>query len=167
VPESLVIINTSPLLYLHQTANLDLLQRLYGTIAVPLAVQQELQVGMQQGADVPAIEQIKWIQIRPVASASLVPAVIDLGQGEAEVIALGLETTDSLLILDDQLARRIAELDKLQSPARTEPQPECIAPELGTGTPAAHSYDSTILTHCCALTDQVYALLICVTCRLR
>ena len=32
------------------------------------------------------------------------------GQGEAEVIALGLENPGSLLIFDDQLARRIANL---------------------------------------------------------
>ena len=39
--------------------------------------------------------------------------VIDLGRGEAEVIALGLEHPGSRLILDDTLARRIAQLHKL------------------------------------------------------
>ncbi len=40
--------------------------------------------------------------------------VMDLGRGEAEVIALGLENPDSRLILDDTLGRRIARLQNLQ-----------------------------------------------------
>ncbi len=36
-----------------------------------------------------------------------------MGEGEAEVIALGIENLDSLLILDDALGRRIARLYQL------------------------------------------------------
>ena len=113
-PDSLVIVNTSPLLYLHQVGCLELLQQLYGTITVPPAVPQELEIGKLQGVDVPEVNSIEWIQIRPVASAAIIPAVIDLGQGEAEVIALGLENPNSLLIFDDSLARRIADLYSLK-----------------------------------------------------
>lgn len=55
----------------------------------------------------PDIQALDWITITSVQSASLIPAIIDLGQGEAEVLALGLENLESLLIFDDQLARRI------------------------------------------------------------
>ena len=110
MPNNLVIVNTSPLLYLHQVGYLELLRHLYGIIVVSPAVQKELETGKLQGIDVPEINAIEWIQIRLVTSATLVPAVIDLGQGEAEVIALGLENPDSLLIFDDRLARRISEL---------------------------------------------------------
>lgn len=113
-PETLVIVNTSPLLYLHQVGCLALLQQLYSTITVPPAVPQELEIGKLQGVDVPEVNSIEWIQIRPVASATIIPAVIDLGQGEAEVIALGLENPGSLLILDDSLGRRIADLYSLK-----------------------------------------------------
>lgn len=41
------------------------------------------------------------------------PNVTDLGEGEAEVIALGIENPGSLLILDDALGRRIARLYRL------------------------------------------------------
>jgi predicted nucleic acid-binding protein len=111
--ESLVVVDTSSLLYLHQANNLDLLQKLYGTITVPLAVQEELEIGKQRGFDVPEVSSIKWIHICSIASAILVPAAVDLGQGEAEVIALALETTNSLLVLDDLLAQRIASLYQL------------------------------------------------------
>lgn len=114
MPETTVIVNTSPLLYLHQVGQLQLLQQVYGKITVPTAVRQELEVGKEQGVDVPEINSIAWIEIRPVTSTVLVPAVIDLGQGEAEVLALGLEIPDSLLIFDDKLARRIADLYKLK-----------------------------------------------------
>ncbi|GAB4294974.1 MAG: hypothetical protein Fur0025_31900 [Oscillatoriaceae cyanobacterium] len=114
MPETTVIVNTSPLLYLHQVGQLELLQKLYRQVAVPPAVISELEVGNQQGIDVPKINSIEWIQVLPVASAVLVPAVIDLGQGEAEVLALGLETPNSLLIFDDKLARRIADLYHLK-----------------------------------------------------
>lgn len=114
MPDPPVIANTSPLLYLHQVGCLSVLQQLYRTIIVPPAVQEELEAGKRQGVDVPDVSSLAWIHIHPVASAALVPAVVDLGQGEAEVIALGLEIADSLLILDDQLARRIADLHKLR-----------------------------------------------------
>jgi len=41
----LVISNTSPLLYLHRTGNLDLLRRLYGRVHLPPAVRSELAAG--------------------------------------------------------------------------------------------------------------------------
>jgi predicted nucleic acid-binding protein len=110
MPETLVIVNTSPLLYLYQVDCLELLQQLYSTITAPPAVLQELETGKLQGVDVPEVNSIEWIQIRRVASATIIPAVIDLGQGEAEVIALGLENPGSLLVFDDSLARRIADL---------------------------------------------------------
>lgn len=114
MPETTVIVNTSPLFYLYQVGQLQLLQQSYGKITVPTAVTQELKVGKKQGVDVPEINSIAWIEIRPITSVVLVLSVIDLGQGEAEVLALGLEIPDSLLIFDDRLVRRIADLYKLK-----------------------------------------------------
>jgi len=48
-----------------------------------------------------------------VQSQALLSAITDLGPGEAEVIGLALEHPKSRVILDDQLARRIAALNKL------------------------------------------------------
>jgi uncharacterized protein len=107
-PEPTVIINTSPLLYLHQIGNLDLLQKLYIRVKVPTSVRQELEVGRQQGIDVPDLNLISWIEICQVEILDF-PS-IDLGLGETAVIALGLTIPDSLLILDDRLGRRYADL---------------------------------------------------------
>jgi len=57
---------------------------------------------------------IEWSKIQAVTSPNLIPTLVDLGQGEAEVLALGIENPSSLLIFDDQLARRVASLYKLK-----------------------------------------------------
>ena len=113
MPERLIIADTSPLLYLHLVNHLDLLRTLYGTVVTPPAVQAELEAGVQVKGDVPDIAMLSWIEVKAVHSRALIPAIVDLGPGEAEVIALGLEHPGHLLILDDLLARRVAALNHL------------------------------------------------------
>lgn len=103
-----VISNTSPLQYRHQSRLLHLLPALVTRVVVPPAVVHELAVGRALGIDLPDPTVLPWISIRPPASAKALPLVTDLGPGEAEVLALGLETPDSILILDDALARQVA-----------------------------------------------------------
>lgn len=110
MPERAVISNTSPLLYLHQIRELPLLAKLYRKILVPEAVVRELAAGGKQGVDTPDLARLSWVEIQRVGQPELIPAIVDLGAGEAEVIALGLALQPSLLILDDQLGRRIATL---------------------------------------------------------
>lgn len=112
MPEPYVIVNTSPLFYLHQIERLDLLQALYRRIIAPTSVQRELLAGQTQGLSIPALEQLDWVEIAS-ANARFLPNVTDLGEGEAEVIAIGIENPGSLLILDDALGRRIARLYQL------------------------------------------------------
>lgn len=113
MPERLIITNTSPLLYLHLVGHLALLQILYGAIVIPPAVLAELEAGARANVTVPDVPTLPWVEVKTVQSRALIPAVVDLGPGEAEVIALGLEHPGSLLILDDQLARRMAALNHL------------------------------------------------------
>lgn len=108
MPDRSVVCNTSPLLYLHQVGHLELLRELYGRIQVPPAVRAELRAGLDGGAPAPDIDKISWIHVQDLRDASLLPAIIDLGSGEAEAIALALAAPGSLLILDDALGRRIA-----------------------------------------------------------
>jgi predicted nucleic acid-binding protein len=113
MPERLVISNTSPLLYLHQVGQLDLLLRLYDQVQIPPAVREELRAGAEQGVSVPDLGALEWLQVRPLRDTTLLPVVIDLGAGEAEAIALALANPGSLLILDDSLGRRIARLNSV------------------------------------------------------
>ncbi len=114
MPETVVISNTSPVFYLHQIGHLEVLKDIYGAVVIPPGVEKELEAGAAKGLDIPSIPQTAWLEVRPLQSRSQLPIVPDLGQGEAEVIALGLENPNSLLILDDALGRKIAELNKLR-----------------------------------------------------
>jgi predicted nucleic acid-binding protein len=114
MPEQRTICNTSPLLYLHQIDRLNLLKQLYKTVLFPPAVEAELSAGAEQGINVPRLSSYPWLKRVSLVSDASIPLVTDLGRGEAEVIALGLEHPGSRLILDDTLARRIAQLNQLQ-----------------------------------------------------
>jgi predicted nucleic acid-binding protein len=108
VPE--VICDVSPVQYLHQAGLLDILRLRYGAITIPTAVAAELHEGTLRGLDLPAFESLGWMRIRQPTGQLLLPMVTDLGAGEREVLALGTETADSIVILDDGLARQYARL---------------------------------------------------------
>lgn len=105
-----VIINTSPMQYLYQTELLEILKTLYGQIIVPQAVREELEVGISLGVPLPNPITYSWITIRIAQSQTILPLVPQLGAGEREAIALATEFQESLVILDDGLARRYARL---------------------------------------------------------
>ena len=103
-----VICNTSPLQYLHQTELLHLLPSLFEAVQVPSAVAAELAEGKRRGVDLPELAGLPWVAVRSVRDRKLLPLVTSLGNGEKEVLALGLEASDHLLVLDDRYARRHA-----------------------------------------------------------
>lgn len=102
------ISDTSPIQYLHQTGNLELLSSLYETILVPGAVLREIDQGRALYYNLPELRRLEWVELRssPHEPPPLFPAA--LGAGEREVIQLAVATPDSLAILDDELARRFA-----------------------------------------------------------
>ncbi len=51
--------------------------------------------------------------MRPVQDRTLLPLVTRLGKGEKEALALGLESPNHLLVLDDLVARRHADAANL------------------------------------------------------
>jgi predicted nucleic acid-binding protein len=104
------ICNTSPFQYLHQIGQLDLLHALTKGVVVPPAVVAELDAGRSLGFDVPDLRSLRWVTLRTPASAPALPLAADLGKGESAVLALALEASDPLVILDDGLGRRAAEL---------------------------------------------------------
>ena len=104
-----VICNTSPLQYLHQIGQLELLPKLVARITVPTAVAQELAEGRRRGLDLPIPEALAWVDLCTPSSEKVVRLVADLGPGETGVLLLALERTNPVAILDDALARRHAE----------------------------------------------------------
>jgi predicted nucleic acid-binding protein len=103
-----VVVNTSPLQYLHQLGILDVLHRLAGQAIIPAPVAEELAVGRQHGFDVPDPRAHPWMQIREPRWPEGLRLAIDLGTGEASVLAVALELNDPLVVLDDGLGRWVA-----------------------------------------------------------
>jgi predicted nucleic acid-binding protein len=105
-----VVTNTSPLLYLHQLELIDLLARLYGEVVVPTAVAEELAEGARLGFDVPTPALVPWMKLASPPGEAWLELVTDLGKGERAAIALAASRRSGLVILDDRLARRHAQL---------------------------------------------------------
>lgn len=104
-----VICNTSPIQYLHQLQLLHILPALAGRVIIPPAVVEELSQGRTSGINLPDVNVLKWVEIRRPISELAVPLVTDLGSGETEVLMLALEMREAVVVLDDDLARRVAE----------------------------------------------------------
>jgi hypothetical protein len=103
-----VIVNTSPLQYLHQVGQLDLFPKLFGRIIVPEAVVAELAAGRRLGVSLPKPEALKWVDVRSPASPVGGLLSWDLGAGESAVLSLALEHSGSWVVMDDKLARQAA-----------------------------------------------------------
>lgn len=107
MPEA--ITNTSPLLYLHRISSLTWLRELFSATVVSSAVVRELKEGRERGYDVPDLTEYAWLDIVEPRSVPSEWLALDLGAGELSVLALGLEDQRRIVLLDDGLARRIAQ----------------------------------------------------------
>lgn len=104
-----VIADAGPLLALAKLDCLHLLEKLFGTVLIPEAVQRECMA--KSGEDSQRIQQaIDCKQLQVISSDAISSMVLprSLGDGEKEAIFLAIQHEHSLLIVDDQLARRQA-----------------------------------------------------------
>lgn len=104
-----VICDTSPLQYLYQLDVVDILPALTEGVFVPPAVEYELAVGRSLGVYVPDVATLEWITIRRPVHTTPLPGIPDLGPGETEVLLLTQELPESVAVLDDALARQVAQ----------------------------------------------------------
>jgi predicted nucleic acid-binding protein len=103
------IADTSALQYLHQIGKLDLLPRMVERVLIPSAVAAELAEGRVRGLNLPDPARLTWAEVRSPTNRPMLPSATELGPGESEVLALGLEQRAATLILDDGVARRAAQ----------------------------------------------------------
>jgi predicted nucleic acid-binding protein len=108
------ITNTSPLLYLYRAGVIEWFPKLFGEIWTTEAVVSELREGQRRGYDVPVPETYSWLKVIIPRNLPSEWLTLDLGAGELERMALALEKPDRIVILDDALARRIAQAAGLQ-----------------------------------------------------
>lgn len=106
--------NTSPLLYLYRIGGIEWLPRLFYEVWIPEAVKNELQAGRSKGYDVPNPDDYLWLEVVNPKSTPSEWLALDLGVGEIAAMALALENPDRVVLLDDMLARRTAQVAGLQ-----------------------------------------------------
>lgn len=93
-----IISDTSCLIILSNIGELDLLQKLYGTVVTTI------EIAVEYGDSLP-----EWIEIMTVSDTSKQQLLeLQLDRGESSAIALAMENLDCTIILDDNKARKIA-----------------------------------------------------------
>lgn len=104
-----VVSNSTPLIALSRIGKLDILRVVFGTIAIPEAVFNEV---VKEGASRPGANEVRdaaWINVQQVKNAVAVELLThDLDRGESEAIVLAKETCADYLLVDEKKARRIA-----------------------------------------------------------
>jgi uncharacterized protein len=105
----MVVSNSSALINLARIGKLALLRDLYVEVCIPEAVWQEAVVIGEGQAGANEIKAAVWIKTLRVKNSELVRALRqELDPGEAEAIALALETQAELLLMDERLGRDTA-----------------------------------------------------------
>ena len=105
----IVVCNATPIIALAAVGQLDLLRAVYGEILIPDDVFHEVAVA---GAGEPGAHEVTeagWIKRQTVHNAALVNALgLELDLGEAEAIALAVEQSAGLILLDERRGRHAA-----------------------------------------------------------
>jgi len=105
-----VISNTSPISNLAAIGQLSLLQDVYGSIVIPQAVADEIAKVATIYVQAASVPDQPWITIQEVNDTTTVERLrgTHLDAGESEAIALALEVGADLLLIDEQLCRKVA-----------------------------------------------------------
>jgi predicted nucleic acid-binding protein len=106
----IVVSNTSPLTNLAAIGQFDLLRHLYEKLHVAEGVWDEMNAGGKRWPGCDEVASSDWIKQYTVQNQILSTALQrDLDRGEAETIALALEISADLVLLDEKEGRRAAQ----------------------------------------------------------
>jgi predicted nucleic acid-binding protein len=106
--DSALVVNASPLILFARIDRLDLLVSLTKVLVTPQAVIREIQAGSDRDGTahkIKGLASLLLVDDRPVPDRI---RLWDLGAGESQVLAHGLERQGSEVVLDDLAARRCA-----------------------------------------------------------
>lgn len=101
-----VVSDTTAITNLYNIGRLQLLKDVFGHIAIPLAVRQELSEIPEQLA---LIAQLDFIEVMSTTKTDVVATLkAKLDDGEAEAISLAVELNADFLVIDEWKGRRVA-----------------------------------------------------------
>jgi predicted nucleic acid-binding protein len=105
-----VVADTSPLTALLHLQQMQLLQRLYGQVIIPVTVAAELKTLVAFGYDISFLDDQATYAIRQATDLKLIQSLtIYPDAGEAEAIALARELKADLLLIDEKPGKQFAE----------------------------------------------------------
>ena len=102
-----VIVNNTPLVALWSLDHLSLLRDLYTEILIPQAVYEEF-LAVDRASREDALHKALWIKRESLSNPRQALVYVGLDQGEAEVLALAMEHSARLVIIDERKGRRYA-----------------------------------------------------------
>jgi predicted nucleic acid-binding protein len=108
MPDGPIVCNAGPLIALSMVGQLDLLRKLYRRVIVPEAVVREVVSGGLGRIGASQIADAEWLERSDLAIPEPLLA-LELGPGEAAVLATGYRLQAQLVLIDERRARRIAE----------------------------------------------------------
>lgn len=109
--KKIVVVNTSPIIYLSAINQISILKKLFQKVFIPDAVKREVLSGGKDSFGVREIKSEKWIKTRTIKNKVAKKYLLtDIDDGEAEVIILAEELKASTIIMDDRLGKKIAKL---------------------------------------------------------
>jgi predicted nucleic acid-binding protein len=107
-----VVVDSSAQITLARIGRLELLHQITDVVYIPAAVFDEV---VHRGAGRPGSREVAeagWIHRREVRDAASVERLsVRVGRGEAEAIVLAGEVSADVLVIDDAMARRLAEAE--------------------------------------------------------
>ena len=110
----MIVSNTTPISNLLHLDNISLLAELFGTVYIPEAVANELNVVFLSSREWQKCIEGEQIIIQSISNTIFVKQMVPfLHQGEAEAICLSLEKKARLCLIDDKDARTVAQLNNL------------------------------------------------------
>lgn len=97
-----VVSDTTPLSNFLQINRLDLLKDLYQSVVIAPAIFSELTALEKLGVSIESIREANWITVKAPSNTLLVKELqINLDVGEAEAIALAVESQPDFLLIDE------------------------------------------------------------------
>lgn len=102
------VCNASPFIVLAKAGYLDVLNRLFDRVLIPVAVEQEILAGAAEDPARKALECDSGFEVVQLEPAITPLAYWRLGRGEAEVIEYARLHPETVALLDDLSARKAA-----------------------------------------------------------
>jgi len=106
-----IIVNSTPLISLAIIQQVGLLQKIFGDVILPRAVYNEVIVDGKGKSGYTHLSNISWFHIADTINLDLKHSImIQLDEGEAEVISVAKDKNISLVCIDEFAGRQYASL---------------------------------------------------------